>query len=120
MRAVLILLVLISPGVMAERHGEVRLHDGEQQAYLGDSNQWVSIPEFWAYYVATESRGIAWGSGVEYPPYNDVNELDTFQVQLESGPCLMEFFHSRWRRAQDVRRWDPAFNDYGGCPHVFD
>jgi len=32
----------------------------------------------------------------------------------------MEFIHERWRRANDVRRWDDAFNDYAGCPHVFD
>lgn len=31
----------------------------------------------------------------------------------------MEFFHNRWRRANDVRRWDPLFNEHGGCPDVF-
>jgi hypothetical protein len=32
----------------------------------------------------------------------------------------MALFHSRWRRANDVRRWDPKFNDYAGCPEVFE
>ncbi len=41
-------------------------------------------------------------------------------IEVESGPCLMEFFHTRWRRANDVRRWVAAFNEYGGCPDVFD
>ncbi|MEM7020091.1 MAG: hypothetical protein AAF512_22465, partial [Pseudomonadota bacterium] len=60
-----------------------------------------------------------WGQGTEYPSYKDVSEFDTFIVELDSGACLMEFFHSRWRRAQDVRRWDEKFNAYGGCPDVF-
>ena len=41
-------------------------------------------------------------------------------VELAQGPCLMEFFHSRWRRANDVRRWDESHNEFGGCPYVFD
>ena len=33
---------------------------------------------------------------------------------------LMYFFHRRWRRANDVWRWDPSFNRYSGCATVFD
>jgi hypothetical protein len=32
----------------------------------------------------------------------------------------MQFHHEKWRRAQDVNRWDDKFNLYGGCPYVFD
>ena len=36
-------------------------------------------------------------------------------VEVEQGPCLLEFFQSRWRRANDVRRWDEAMNEVAGC-----
>ena len=61
-----------------------------------------------------------WGAKEVYPEYDKVQENDTLLIQTESGPCLMEFFHQRWRRANDVRRWDKAFNEYGGCSTVFD
>ncbi|WP_315980401.1 hypothetical protein [Aliamphritea spongicola] len=52
-------------------------------------------------------------------PYDDVRELDVFMVELDSGVCLMQFYHQRWRRANDVRRWSPEFNSLAGCPDVF-
>jgi hypothetical protein len=77
------------------------------------------IEQFWQQY--TESKGgITWTGSSTYPEYEKVNEGDTFLVQLKQGPCLMEFFHSRWRRANDVRRWDDSIDSYGGCPYVFD
>ena len=79
----------------------------------------VDVETFWADY-AEATGGLTWGASDTYPPYSEVNEGDTFLVQLEQGPCLMEFFHRRWRRANDVRRWDESVNDYGGCPYVFD
>ncbi len=88
----------------------------------GNSPRWQSgtdIEAFWEDYA--ESRGgLTWGRSDEYPPYSEVNEGDTFLVELEQGVCLMEFFHNRWRRANDVRRWDESVNEYGGCPYVFD
>ncbi len=79
----------------------------------------ADVEDFWAAYA--ESRGgLTFGSSDTYPPYGDVEEGDTLLIQLEQGPCLMEFFHSRWRRANDVRRWDDSVNEYGGCPYVFD
>ena len=69
---------------------------------------------------ADRRGGLTWGRRTDYPPYNKVKELDTMIIEVESGPCLMEFFHTRWRRANDVRRWDVTFNEYGGCPDVFD
>lgn len=80
---------------------------------------WVSLESFWLSY-ATASEGRFWGRSKDYPPYDAVSEHDTFMVELAEGPCLMYFFHSRWRRAQDVRRWDPVINELEGCPYVFD
>ena len=101
------------------RHGEVR--ESEQGVFSAWDNQvqeWVSPEQFWLNY-AERRGGLTWGRGSDYPRYEDVKEGDLFMVEVESGPCLMEFFHSRWRRANDVRRWDPKFNEYGGCPDVF-
>ena len=113
-----ILLLFVSIGVQAERHGEIRSIDGQTQAYLEDISSFVSPEAFWDHYVEG-STGKHWGSSREYPPYVEVSELDTFIVELDSGTCLMEFFHNRWRRANDVRRWDPQFNTVGGCADVF-
>ncbi len=79
----------------------------------------TDIEAFWLQY-ADSKGGLSWGKSSDYPPYEEVKEGDTLLIQLEQGPCLMEFFHSRWRRANDVRRWDPSVNAYGGCPYVFD
>ena len=99
--------------------GQVRQFDGRVEAWDDINRTWVSLEQFWLNY-AGRNGGLTWGRSAEYPPYDQVAEHDTFMVELESGPCLMEFFHERWRRANDVRRWDEAFNDYGGCPYVFD
>lgn len=112
------ILLLTCALAQAERHGEIRTVDQQQQAYLANESRWVTPEAFW------ESHGLKnknrhWRSSSTYPPYNEVNEFDTFIVQLDSGSCLMEFFHSRWRRANDVRRWDPQFNEHSGCPDVF-
>jgi hypothetical protein len=79
----------------------------------------ADIELFWQQY--TDSKGgITWPQSATYPDYEKVSEGDTFLVQLKQGPCLMEFFHSRWRRANEVRRWDDSIDSYGGCPYVFD
>ena len=112
------LLFVVSVAAQELRNGQIR--SGETvEAWDADQGAWVTPEAFWESY-ARASGGLTWGRSDSYPVYRDVNEHDTFMVILESGPCLMEFFHSRWRRANDVRRWDPAFNEYGGCPHVFD
>ncbi len=80
---------------------------------------WAAPEEFWLNFAAAGS-GRFWGRSSDYPPYREVSEHDTLLVELEQGSCLMYFFHSRWRRAQDVRRWDPTFNEILGCPYVFD
>ena len=100
--------------------------DGEVRSAAGDgleawdirNSEWVDLEVFWSRY-ADRRGGLTWGRRTDFPPYRRVLELDTMLIELESGPCLMEFFHTRWRRANDVRRWDEAFNEYGGCPDVF-
>lgn len=91
---------------------------GRLSAWDAVNKQWVSLEGFWRNYAARRG-GLTWGSRTEYPIYADVKEFDTMIINLPSGPCLMEFFHARWRRANDVRRWDDNFNTYGGCPNVF-
>lgn len=99
------------------RHGDIRPQK-PGLAWDEDVGTWISIDQFWANY-AQAGGGITWGRASQYPEYQKVGEHDTFMVQLPAGPCLMEFFHKRWRRANDVRRWDPLFNEYGGCATVF-
>ncbi len=93
--------------------------EGGFEVYDAELGQWVEPVEFWLNY-AERRGGLTWGRGSEYPPYREIKEFDTFMVELEQGPCLMQFFHTRWRRANDVRRWNDRFNAYGGCAHVFD
>ena len=100
--------------------GEVRnVANGGLEAWDLQNTEWVDLETFWIRY--TDRRGgLTWGRRTDYPPYGQVNELDTMIIEVESGPCLMEFFHTRWRRANDVRRWDAVFDEYAGCPNVFD
>lgn len=92
---------------------------GEPMAWDALASEWVNPESFWLRY-AERHGGLTWGRRTDYPPYAAVSELDTMIIELDSGPCMMQFFHTRWRRANDVRRWDDAFNGYAGCPHVFD
>jgi hypothetical protein len=121
---ILLLLLLVSGLSWAQgeahRNGEVRTAAGGSfEAWDAQGGQWLAPVAFWNSY-ASRSGGLTWGPGADYPQYSKVSEHDTFMVQLKQGPCLMEFFHSRWRRANAVRRWDPVFDEFGGCPHVFD
>lgn len=79
----------------------------------------ADVESFWLAYAESKG-GLTWGKTSEYPEYEKVKEGDTMIVEVAQGPCLMEFFHERWRRANDVRRWDESMNEYGGCPYVFD
>ena len=89
------------------------------QAWEAQSGRWLTAENFWQSYAESQG-GLRWGRRSDYPPYNAVAERDLMIIELDEGACLMEFWHRRWRRAQDVRRWSEAFNSYGGCPHVFD
>ncbi len=103
-----------------DRDGQVHvLNDGDFVAWDPISERWLDPEDFWRSF-AERKRGRIWPASTDFPPYDDVNEHDTFLYQHESGPCLMYFFHRRWRRANDVWRWGSEFNEYGGCPKVFD
>ncbi|WP_028113235.1 hypothetical protein [Ferrimonas kyonanensis] len=102
-----------------DHHGQIKVEQAQWQVWNQSLSRWDSVEAFWDHEAAALGS-VRWPSSRDYPPYDQVQEHDTFLVQLDSGVCLMEFFHSRWRRANDVRRWDPAFNDYGACPRVFD
>ncbi|MRX28062.1 hypothetical protein [Kangiella sp. HZ709] len=99
--------------------GHIKSIDEQLKAWNSETKQWLAVEDFWLAY-AERNGGLTWGKGKQYPTYEQVEEFDTFLVQVEQGNCLMEFFHSRWRRANDVRRWDDKHNEYDGCPYVFE
>lgn len=117
----LLLLPLLATADMApgDRDGEIRSANDSFVAWDAVNEEWLTPDQFWQSF-AERGRGKTWPSSTEFPPYDDVDEHDTFLYQHETGPCLMYFFHTRWRRANDVWRWDPAFNEYKGCAKVFD
>ena len=104
---------------IAPKDGQVHATDASFEVWDARMKAWVDPELFWMSYAET-GPGKFWGRSATYPRYRDVNEHDTIVIEVATGPCLMYFFHRRWRRAQDVRRWDPTFNDIGGCPKVFD
>ena len=104
----------------APRDGTTRATpSGEFEAWDAGAHAWVTPEAFWLSY-AQRNGGLTWGRRATLPPFGEVEERDLMLLEVESGVCLMEFWHRRWRRAQDVRRWSPEFNAYGGCPRVFD
>ena len=119
--AVLSLLFSVQLAVAEDspRNGQLKDNGGLYKAWDDHSKKWVTPDVFWELY-ASRRGGLTWGKTSKYPAYEQVKEHDTIIIETGRGPCLMEFFHSRWRRANDVRRWDESFNDYGGCPHAFD
>jgi 23S rRNA G2069 N7-methylase RlmK/C1962 C5-methylase RlmI len=92
---------------------------GKLQVWNTDENDWSDIKLFWQGF-AKKNKSKSWGNVSVYPNYDEVNEFDTLVIELKQGSCLMQFYHSRWRRANDVQRWNDAFNEFGGCPYVFD
>ena len=92
-------------------HGQVFVSGSNAwRAWDETVEKWVSPDEFWQNY-ADSKGGLTWGRSTDYPPYKEVKQHDTLMIELESGTCLMEFFHSRWRRANDVRRWHDRFTE---------
>ncbi len=117
-------LIALSASVTAapkqgDYHGQVISEGKQTLAWHQAKANWLSIDAFWQDWVQNRASK-NWPSSREYPIYDQVNETDTFLIQLDSGTCMMEFWHGRWRRANDVRRWDEKFNDYSACPYVFD
>lgn len=117
--SVLLVAKALSEPPAEPTNGQLYYADSDSPlAWSSNSNQWLALDDFWKEY-AEASSGKYWGERGDYPRYADVNEHDTVLITGEEGSCLMYFFHTRWRRAQDVRRWDPAQNDALGCPFVF-
>ncbi|MFK8032001.1 MAG: hypothetical protein AB8G18_17355 [Gammaproteobacteria bacterium] len=113
-------VICITAPSIAQDHREGQLRKSEEfEAWSQNLDRWVTPLEFWHDFASTNG-GLTWGSRDSYPPYSKVKERDFMIINVASGPCLMEFFHTRWRRANDVRRWDTQFNEVGGCPNVFD
>lgn len=103
-----------------DRDGQVMTQaDDSFVAWDANRREWLSPENFWRSFASRE-RGHRWPEGKTFPPYRDVAEHDTFLVVGDRGACLMIFFHQRWRRGNDVWRWGNEFNEYGGCPYVFD
>lgn len=112
--------LLISAHSWAANNGEVRQSvEHGMQAWNEANKQWLTMEAFWDNY-ANNRQQKNWPASSTYPKYEELKEGDTFLVHLKDSSCLMEFYHSRWRRANDVRRWDDAFNAYGACPFVFE
>lgn len=117
--ALLLFASLLSNATLAApENGQSRTQSG-LEVYSQQQQAWLKPEAFWLDYAKANPRGKYWGQSQTYPEYERVNEFDTFMVETEQGLCLMEFFHSRWRRANDVRRWNDELNAHAGCPHVF-
>ncbi len=117
-----LLLCFLITDIQAEEHenGFVsKSASGKLQVWNADNTEWNDIELFWQNFAKT-NEAKSWGTNDSYPNYDDVNEFDTLVIELKQGTCLMQFYHSRWRRANDVQRWNDAFNEYGGCPYVFE
>ncbi len=117
----LIAIAVIAPGLVhAQEASDGQIRGADQiEVWNKALKEWVTPMKFWTTF-AVMNGGLTWGVRQDYPEYDKVKERDLLIIELESGSCLMEFFHRRWRRANDVRRWDTRFNDVSGCPDVFD
>jgi hypothetical protein len=119
---VILCLCLLTKTIQAQapKHGFIdKSVEGKLQVWNMEQGAWSNIESFWINF-AKSNKAKFWGQTDAYPNYDDVNEFDTVLIQVKEGTCLMQFFHSRWRRANDVQRWHDAFNEYGGCSSVFD
>ncbi|MFT6734212.1 MAG: hypothetical protein ACJAS9_002407 [Polaribacter sp.] len=111
---------IVSKQDNVDKHGVMRKNvEQEIETWNANTKSWTSVEEFWLAH-ANEQGGLTWSQSKTYPEYSKVKEFDTFLVELPQGLCLMEFYHTRWRRANDVHRWDDAFNEYSACSYVFE
>lgn len=117
--SVALYFIVLNAHAESYQHGFVKKEDGKHQVWNSAKEQWYSLESFWNDFSKSNDAKY-WGEASQYPNYSDVKEFDTLLIQTKDGHCLMQFFHARWRRANDVQRWDDAFNDYKGCPSVFD
>ncbi|SET11817.1 hypothetical protein [Thalassotalea agarivorans] len=102
------------------QHGDIRNgHKPTMEIYYGPSQQWMQVEDFWRTFAQDNYGGYKY-TGPLYPPYEQAQEFDLLLLEIPYGACLMQFYHERWRRANDVWRWNEKLNEYGGCAHVFD
>jgi hypothetical protein len=118
-RAALLLGLAANAAAAPRDDGAARDADGGFEVFDAARGAWVGPEDFWTSF-AGRGGGQDWGRGSAYPPYAEVGEFDTFRVEIDGQSCLMQFFHQRWRRANDVQRWNERFNGHGACPRVFD
>ena len=121
-RAATLALTVLASGVAAAvppADGSVRPAGATFEGYDAPTDSWLAPEEFWDAF-SRRAGGRDWGRGSTYPPYAEVSEFDTFRVEIAGQTCLVQFFHSRWRRANDVQRWDDRFNEHAACARVFD
>ncbi len=99
------------------RNGQTRLHNDGFIVWDTQADSWVKPEQFWANYASRKgSRN--WGTATTYPPRAKTQPHDVVTIVTPEGVCLMEFYHSRWRRANDVWRWSQRFSNYAGCANV--
>lgn len=95
---IILLLCLFITDIQAEEHENSFVNksaSGKLQVWNPDNTECNDI-EF------KKNGAKSWGSKDSYPNYDEVNEFDTLVIQLKQGSYLMQFYHSRWRRANDV------------------
>lgn len=100
------------------RHGQT--HADQRHGFVVWDNRvrrWVSPRRFWRNYAKRKGDRY-WGQRKFYPNIKFVKEHDVVTIITPGGSCLMEYYHGRWRRANDVWRWNRRFNSYGGCTNV--
>ena len=112
-----LVFVLFVNSLSAAEHGEVSIIDNKEVVWNKELKHWQGIEEFWRAY-AQKNGGLRWKDSRIFPQYSKVKEFDLFMAKNDEGLCLMEFFHERWRRANDVRRWDDKFNEYEACATI--
>ena len=112
-------LVFVVGSAQAEEHGRLNFEADKPRVWSDEHAGLVDYEKFWSEFVSAND-GKYWGKRSTYPEYSVVREGDTLLIQIEEDTCLMYFFHQRWRRAQDVWRWDERFNQIAACPIVFD
>lgn len=112
-------IVALSSDNLAPGSHNGKLNLELQRVWHEDNQSWLTADAFWLDFTA-QRGGLTWGTRTDYPEYSMVKEHDTMLIQIGSETCLMEFFHKRWRRANDVQRWDPQFSEFGACDKVFD
>lgn len=115
----LLLSACAQAGMSPPADGAVRGAGAGFEVFDAVGGRWRSPEAFWDAYVL-RAGGRHWGRGTDYPPYAEVSEFDTFLVEIDGAVCLMQFFHQRWRLANDVRRWNDRLNGHGACPRVFE